>query len=320
MGVAVMTSTSGVMPFAIQKSALFDAKLVLFIYHHQAKVLEYDPLLDERVGSNDQLGAAVRHRGPGGNLFPLVQAAAQHADGYAHRLQIEAQRPGMLRSQDFRGRHHRGLNPALQCIKDGTGRHHGFSGAHIALQQPVHGPGLRHIGADFPDRLLLPLGQLERQLRPELPAPRPGCHQGASREETLGLHFTRHQHQLHAQEFLEDQSGAGLLDLIQMKGEMHGAQGLRQTHPVVTRAGLRGHHIHRLLGIPLEGLPQDATHGALRQLLGQRIHRNDAAHVQGFIALIARPLKVGVLHHQQVSPSRRLAVHHDPVTRGQLAD
>ena len=56
----------------------------------------------------------------------------------------------MLLRQDFRRRHQGRLHPVSRRPVGGSRRHHGFSGAHIPLEQPVHG----HAPAQVPGNLL----------------------------------------------------------------------------------------------------------------------------------------------------------------------
>jgi hypothetical protein len=78
MGVAVMTSTSGVTPLPYSNPALLHPELVLLVNHHQAQILEDDPLLDQGVRADHQLRASIRHGGPGRDFIARIQTAAQH--------------------------------------------------------------------------------------------------------------------------------------------------------------------------------------------------------------------------------------------------
>ena len=61
----------------------------------------------------------------------------------------------MLAREDFGRRHQGGLPAGLDHGRGREQRHHGLAGADVALQQPQHALGLRQIGDDVVDRLLL---------------------------------------------------------------------------------------------------------------------------------------------------------------------
>lgn len=69
----------------------------------------------------------------------------------------------MLLGQNFGGRHHRHLRTGFDGGERGERGHDGFAAAHIALQQAVHGKGLRHIGADFGQHARLCAGERKGQ-------------------------------------------------------------------------------------------------------------------------------------------------------------
>jgi hypothetical protein len=55
----------------------------------------------------------------------------------------------VLLGQDFGGRHQRALPAGIDGNGGGQRRHHGFAGAHIALQQAVHGHGAGQVAGDL---------------------------------------------------------------------------------------------------------------------------------------------------------------------------
>ena len=84
---------------------------------------------------------------------------------HAQRLEPLLKIPEMLFRQDFRRRHQRGIEAALQGHQCRAGRHHGFAGTDVALQQPPHRVRAAHVRADFAEHLRLRAGQPEAKLR-----------------------------------------------------------------------------------------------------------------------------------------------------------
>ena len=69
----------------------------------------------------------------------------------------------MLFGKDFSRRHHSRLRAGFDGGQRGQGGYDGFAAADIALQQAVHGVGLRHVAADFGHDPFLGIGQGKRQ-------------------------------------------------------------------------------------------------------------------------------------------------------------
>ena len=84
---------------------------------------------------------------------------------HAQRLKPPFEVAIMLFRQNFRRRHQRGVEPAFQGHQRRGGRHHGFAGADVALQQPPHRVRTAHVSADFAKHLRLRAGELEAELR-----------------------------------------------------------------------------------------------------------------------------------------------------------
>ena len=87
IGVAVITSTSGTVAAGLlpQRGALLDAEPVLLVDDDDAEAVELDPLLDQRVGADDDVD---RCRRPSPASTPPALGAA-HPVGQ----QLDAQRP-----------------------------------------------------------------------------------------------------------------------------------------------------------------------------------------------------------------------------------
>ena len=72
----------------------------------------------------------------------------------------------MLLGQDLGGCHQGRLVAPVGCGGDCVQTHNGLAAPHVALQQPHHGAGRRHVGQNIADGALLSFGQYEGQRRP----------------------------------------------------------------------------------------------------------------------------------------------------------
>ena len=69
----------------------------------------------------------------------------------------------VLLGQDLRGGHERGLVAVLERDDHREQRDHRLAGAHVALDQPVHGMRRLHVVRDLAQHALLGAGQVEGQ-------------------------------------------------------------------------------------------------------------------------------------------------------------
>ena len=113
----------------------------------------------QRVRPDDYVRQPFRHQ-----LLELRFLAAGERPG-EQRHHISQLRENLLevnrvlRRQDFRGREHRHLVPVFDGDHRRFRRHDGLAAAHVALQQPVHGPRLLHVVRDLLDtRFCAPVG------------------------------------------------------------------------------------------------------------------------------------------------------------------
>ena len=128
-----------------------DTEALLFVDDQQAQVLELDVLLEQPVGADEHVHRAIlypRHR-----LFHLGGSAeaADHLD--LHRILGKAALGGeVVLPGQHGGRHQNGRLLAVQhALHHRPQGHLRLAVAHVAAQQPVHGPGLFHILLDLRD-------------------------------------------------------------------------------------------------------------------------------------------------------------------------
>lgn len=191
----------------------------------------------------------------------------------------------MLLGQNFGRRHHGGLVPVLGHQPDAGRSHHGFSAAHIPLEQSVHRGAAGQIrAASWAARSLGP-GELEGQ----------GCVKGgqiAAAADNSGPSGPPFPHQLQSggevEQLLKDQPPPGDLQLLPGGGKVdgaHGPAGLSQLVPLPDRRrqilwdliqAVRQNPLHRArqegVGDPLSapGRPVQCARSAGRSPPGQR--------------------------------------------------
>ncbi|CDB30763.1 unknown [Firmicutes bacterium CAG:137] len=195
----------------------------------------------------------------------------------------------MLLRQDFRRRHQGRLHPVSRRPVGGNRRHHGFSGAHIPLEQPVHG----HAPAQVPGNLLHspPLGPGQGKWQP-----------GAERLQ-LQIFISSHllhrppgPHQAEAcgkyKKLLKNQPPSGPVQLLGILGLMDGPVGLVCRKNPILGPDLLGKNLRRRPAA-LQGLEHCLGNRFVCQPRRKRIHRQNPPGHKG---LLPRRLKNRIGH------------------------
>ena len=244
---AVITSTSGTAFAGLvpQRGALLDAEAVLLVDDDHAQAVERHRLLDQRVGPDDEVDAAVGE--PGEHPLALVAGhpvgqqldaqrtvGEQAAAGVRHlqALQQPADPRGVLLGEHLGRRHQRTLVATLhggQQRGDGDDR---LAGADVTLQQPVHRVRRGEVGVDLGDHPPLGVRQREAQRGVE-----PGHERAVdlvADADGVPLHrpLAHHEHQLHPQQLVEGQSAPGVL----LVGDRLGQVDVVQRRPPLDQA------------------------------------------------------------------------------------
>ena len=128
-----------------------DAEALLLVDDQQAQVVEPDALLDQLVGADDQVHAALRQFLQNALLLLGCGKPGQHLN--VHRKGPEpAHGGGVVLLGQHRGGHQNGRLLAVQnALHDSPEGHLRLAVAHVAAQQPVHGARPLHVLLDLLD-------------------------------------------------------------------------------------------------------------------------------------------------------------------------
>ena len=222
IGVAVMTSMCGAQLAAgAQRVALLHTEPVLLVDDDEAEIGEPDPVLDERVGADDDAGLAATACRVGQRACALrAQRAGEQRDlrgllggaqltGLPDRAEHRAQRAGVLRGQHLGGREQRRLLAGVDDLEHRPQRDDRLARADIALHEPVHRVFEGEIGGDLLADLLLPLGEHERQLGLERGGEPVGARRAGGRRALRGGLAAQRERELHTHRLVPHQAGAG---------------------------------------------------------------------------------------------------------------
>ena len=163
-GAAVPTwfVAASVVGFFHQLEALHDSEAVLFIHDHQPQFGELHFLLDQRMGSDHQLGVALADVAANFTLAVFLQRSGQQHDPVSGILQNSPRGKIVLLGKNFGGRHQRDLVAIFHGNDGRLESHDGLARSDIALQQPPHGERLLHVLSDFLQHPLLRRRGMER--------------------------------------------------------------------------------------------------------------------------------------------------------------
>ena len=157
----------GIGAFAHQSLPLGDPEFVLFVNDNQSELFRRESLFQQRVRADvhsrapDARPAKGQRLLPGGRPRFRCPGPQFHRD--SQRLKPPAEVAPMLFGQDFCRRHQRHVATAFQRHQRRAGRHDGFAGADVALEQAAHGRRPGQVAADFAQHPRLGLSQVEFQ-------------------------------------------------------------------------------------------------------------------------------------------------------------
>ena len=124
---------------------MLHAKALFLVNDDQAQVLEYHAVREDAVGTNHNV-----HRAGCdffGNLagFLRLLEAGEHTNLHGEAREALAERLVVLLGEQGRGHEHRDLLAVLYRLKRGTHGDLGFTEAHVAGDEAVHGDFLLHV-------------------------------------------------------------------------------------------------------------------------------------------------------------------------------
>ena len=150
---------------------VLDAEALLLVDHHQAEVLPAHAGLQQPVGADHDVHAAVGH--PGQHLLGLtgVGEARQRLNGDREPGHPFGEGLQVLIGQQRGGHQHGHLLAVLHGLERRPHRDLGLAVADVTADHPVHRHGLFHVGLHLADRgqLVGGLGEAERVLHLGLP-------------------------------------------------------------------------------------------------------------------------------------------------------
>src|SRR3954463_12714093 len=146
-----------------QLETLKDAEAVLLVNDDEAQLCEFNFLLDQGVGSDHQLRAALSDVAADLALAVVLKRAGEKHNSVSRRFKDAARRKIMLLGENLGRRHQRNLVSVLDGDNRGLECDERFARAYVALKQAAHRERLLHIGSDFFQRTFLGSGGMERE-------------------------------------------------------------------------------------------------------------------------------------------------------------
>jgi len=273
--------------------------------------------MTETSRSPNIVSASVRVYLAGGEslqrLGPLGRAlgAQQQGRPYARPCQVLLDLAVVLAGEDFGGGHDGCLLVVGHRGQGGVQRHHRLAGAHVALEQAVHGPGPGQVGGDLAHGPVLGASECEGKPRPDAAVDfradrqRPGGSADAA-------HALEGDTQLHQQELIVGHPAAGAGPLVLVFRAVHGGDGAGTVQQVagleVVLAEPAGEEARDLR----QGVLDDAGDDATRQDGAGRVHR------QQLVAAEVGALRVPEDLHPRVDELDGLLEDADPATDDQV--
>ncbi len=199
-------------------------------------------------------------------------------DGNAQRLKPRPERLRVLFRQNFAGRQKPRLAAGLHRPQQRVGGHQRLAAAHVALQQPLHGPDTAQVGVDFLHGPSLCFrGRKGEPLQPSL-------HQRSGRRQrgaSIGASPPPESHgQAQDQQFFEGQSPPGGGQPVRIVGKMQLSQGVPSGEKRVDAQDVGRQNFGHPAGKRLQSRLHDAAHDSLGQARGERIFGYEPSGVQ----------------------------------------
>ena len=212
---------------------------MLLVDDDQPQVGEAHPVLDERMGSHQQLHLARGDPFECGAAFAGLRRTREDRHPHGQPVEQARERGVVLPRQNLGGSHHAGLKTVVDGQQHRQQRHERLARPHVALQQPVHLAARHRILPDFAHDALLRPRKRKGQLLPvkrieRLP------HAGEIETVVSGqtLRTARHHVELHAKQLLEFEAVLRLPERFRRLGEMDVVERFAQGRQSVLSAHL----------------------------------------------------------------------------------
>ena len=134
---------------ALQRRPLANAEAMLLVGDRQPQIRKFHPFGNQRVRADDRLPRARGNRFLCAALFRRRHVPRQQAAGHAQRRKRLHRALQVLRGEDFRRRHQRGLSPGAHAQIHRAKRDQRLAAAHVALHHPRHRAIPAHIRRDL---------------------------------------------------------------------------------------------------------------------------------------------------------------------------
>ena len=243
--------------------------------------------------------------------FVLARAGSQRQP-HPERLEPPTENGIMLFRENLRRRHEGGLRTGFHDQQNSRNRHHGFSRADVALEEPVHRVTRGQVSPQFFDDAFLSRSQIERQSAEE------SLHQPAGRRMRLAgsqsrLRSPRAYDQLHLKKLRQNEMLACSLALSGRRREMDLVEGM---FPRPKIHAFRQQGWDRVGREVLQRLKNHSAQNALGEPLGCRINRSDPTKMDRHLFVIFDHLEFRMLHAESRSAQTSFAKNNHPLTGG----
>ena len=196
-----------------ERRPLLDAEAVLLVDDGDGEVAEADLLLDQRVRADRDLHVAGGDQLPHVRVLLRAEGARQQRHPHAELGADALDREEVLLGEHLGRRHQRALPARLDGAQQRRERDDGLAGADVALEQPLHRGRPRQIAVDLGDRLLLGIGERERQ-HLAVPVEELAGRRERLRDEPLALRRPPRERELEDEELVEGEPPPALLCLL----------------------------------------------------------------------------------------------------------
>ena len=264
-----------------ERGALLDAEAVLLVDDGNGEVAEADLLLDQRVRADRDLHVAGGDQLPHVGVLLRAEGARQQRHPHAELRADSLDGEEVLLGEHLGRRHQRALPSRLDGPQQRRERDDGLAGADVALEQPLHRGRARQIAVDLGDRLLLGIGERERE-HLAVPVEELAGRRQRLRDESLALRRPPRERELEDEELVEGEPPPALLCLLRRARMVH-----RDERIGPQRQPLRdGERCGQRIAVGADVLERRRDEGA-ELLLGQRLAGGVHRRVVGRLGRLA---------------------------------